>query len=147
MTMRHKPDCCSEAIFKPFSKVWVLTRRDRLSFVFINSLFSLWVIRFWHYSWRASMMQVSDSLQIKQRLWHALSPSSLLLLSETGLPPFPIVLCSACPLPLPSFLSWHTVHCMRSWPGRPQVVVMTMFSQNCPLKADATHIRFLTVVH
>lgn len=51
------------------SQVWALTRQDRVSFIFTHSLFSLWVIRFWHYSWRAAMMQVFCSLQIKQRRW------------------------------------------------------------------------------
>lgn len=144
--MRDKHSYCPKATFTLCSQAGVLTRRDRLSFIFISSLFSLWVIRFWHYSWRAAMMQVSRSLQIKQRLWPAPS-SSLLSLSETGLPPSSIVSCSVCPLPLLSFLSWHTVHRMRSWPGRPQVVVMTLFSLNCPLKADAAHIMFHTMVH
>lgn len=67
--MMYKQICCPKSTFALCSKVWVLTRRDSLSFIFINSLFSLWVIRFWHYSWRAAMMQVSCSLQIKQRLW------------------------------------------------------------------------------
>lgn len=143
--MMYKQICCPKSTFALCSKVWVLTRRDSLSFIFINSLFSLWVIRFWHYSWRAAMMQVSCSLQIKQRLWPCPSPSSLLSLSETGLHPSPIVSCRARPVPLLSFISWHTGHRMRSWPGRPQVVVMTMFSLNYPLKADAAHIRFHTI--
>lgn len=75
------------------------------------------------------------------------SPSSRLSLSETELPPSPIVSCSASPLPLLSFTSWHTVQRMRSWPGRPQVVVMTLLSLHCPLKADAARIRFHTMVH
>ena len=60
-------------------------------------------------------------------------------------PPSPIVLCSAC-FPLISSVFWHTPPRMRSWPGRPQVVVMTLFSLNCPLKVDAAHIGFHTMV-
>ncbi len=111
--MIHKHICCPKATLALCSQVWDLTRRDRLSFIFINSLFSLWVIRFWHYSWRAAMMQVSCSLQIKQRLWPVPPPSSLLSLSETGLPPSPIVSCSACPLF--RFLAYGSPHEVLAW--------------------------------
>lgn len=95
----------------------MLTRWDRLWFIFINSLFSLWVISFWHYSWRTAMMQVSCALQIKQRLWPSPSPSSLLSVSETGLPPSSIVSCGALSSPslLVGFLAFGSLHEVLAW--------------------------------
>ncbi len=112
--------CCPKSTFTLCPQVWVLTMWDCLSFIFIKFLFSLWVIRFWHYSWKAAMMQVSCSLQIKQRLW----PTPLSLLAApavwnwTQSIPSCIMLSLSSPYPLfRSFIFWHTVHSMRSWPG------------------------------
>lgn len=147
--MMYKQICCPKSTFALCSKVWVLTRRDSLSFIFINSLFSLWVIRFWHYSWRAAMMQVSCSLQIKQRLWPCPSPSLFSLLSALAVwnwtPSIPdcIMLSPSCPSPLLHFLAYCSPHEVLAWEA--SGCSNDNVSLNCPLKADTAHIRFHTI--
>lgn len=90
-------------------------------------------------------MRVSVLFQIKQRFWPLGFSffSSLLLPSETGFLQFLMLSC----VPLPSLVSWHEDRSMRSWPGRPQVVVVTLFSINCFLTAHAAHTGFHTMVN
>lgn len=117
MIMIYKHNCCPKFTFALCSRVWALTRRDRLSFIFINSLFSLWVIRFWRYSWRAAMMQVSCTLQIKQRLW----PRSLSLLPALAVwnwtlsIPDCIMFGLSSPSPLLRFLAHGSPHEVLAW--------------------------------